>query len=60
MGYHSVRTPLPLPAGAIELPIKFSERGDMTYRISVFRVGLLGKRGLLFGWWWWEGVVVFT
>ena len=59
VGYHSVRTPLPLPAGAIELPTKFSERGDMTYRISVFRVGLLGKRGLLFGWWW-EGVVVFT
>ena len=34
--------------GGIEPPIKFSERGDLTYRISIFRRGLLGKEGVAF------------
>ena len=37
--------------GGIEPPIKFSERGDLTYRISIFRRGLLGTEGVAFFFW---------
>ena len=56
-----VCTALSLSAGeeGIEPPTKFSEKRHMTYRISIFRWGLLGKSGgLSVGWW--EGVAVFT
>ena len=43
----------------IEPPTKFSEKWHVTYRISIFRGGLLGKSGGLFVEWW-EGVAVFT
>ena len=47
-----VCTPLPFfyLGGGIEPPTKFSERGHLTYRISIFRGGLLGKKGWLFFW----------
>ena len=45
-----VCTPLPLSArkGVIEPPTKFSEEWHVTYRISIFRGGLLGKESGLF------------
>ena len=43
--------------GEVELPIKFSEWGDLTYIISIFGGGLLGKTGV---WGGCEGVAVFT
>ena len=46
-----VYTHLPLSAGekGIEPPTKYSEKWHLTYRISIFREGLLGKREGFFG-----------
>ena len=54
--YPQLAHPPFLQRGEVEPPTKFSKRGGALDRISTFRGGLLGKRGVTF----FRGVAIFT